>query len=438
MEGRAIARPDLEGRTIGFRSLFEPRRPGLPIAERLESGAKIVLRRRPVERRRSARQLLQRRTERLRRIFEFARPAFPLAERQQSRTQIVLRRRPGDRNPLARQLFERGAIGAHSISEPRRSTLSLAERLKHIAEIGLGVRPRERGFGSRVLRQRAPTNLDGLAQRIVVAALAAFSVERISLPEKIAASLLFVIARNIAGCLAKQPRGLVEFAFGQGHIALGRCRARGAEPLRVLRRLRPLPDPARLLRGGDLSLSRLPQQFVRLLKVSRLNFALGLVYERSRVRIARVQRRDLCLQPPVILRCFCQRLRQFVLGNVGVVAHDPQEVLRRAFRESKRPADLVHMLLLRVGCAPHRRLGQLPKLFGREAKIAGDRVADRAARDRDAALTRVDLGVGESELGLKSKNCETEGERRTTGSEVASAAGSEATGLSAAASLLCP
>jgi hypothetical protein len=71
------------------------------------------------------------------------------------------------------------------------------------------------------------------------------------------------------------------------------------------------------------------------------------------------------------------------------------------------------MLLLRISCAPHLRLGQLPKLFGREAEIAGDRVADRAARDRDAALARVDLGVGESELGLKNKNCDTEGERRT-------------------------
>jgi hypothetical protein len=62
------------------------------------------------------------------------------------------------------------------------------------------------------------------------------------------------------------------------------------------------------------------------------------------------------------------------------------------------------MLLLRVGCAPHRRLGQLPQLFGREAEIAGDRVADRAARDGDAALTRVDLGVGGSELDLKNNS----------------------------------
>jgi hypothetical protein len=72
------------------------------------------------------------------------------------------------------------------------------------------------------------------------------------------------------------------------------------------------------------------------------------------------------------------------------------------------------MLLLRFGCAPHRRLRQLPQLFGREAEIAGDRVANRAARDRDAALTCVDPGVGESEFGRNSKNCETESERRAS------------------------
>jgi hypothetical protein len=54
----------------------------------------------------------------------------------------------------------------------------------------------------------------------------------------------------------------------------------------------------------------------------------------------------------------------------------------------------------------------LPQLLRRESKIAGDRVADRAPGDGDAALARVDLRVGGSKLGLKSNNRETDGERQ--------------------------
>ncbi len=69
-----------------------------------------------------------------------------------------------------------------------------------------------------------------------------------------------------------------------------------------------LLELARLLRGGDLRLGRLTQQFVGALKMPRFNFRLGLFDERFRSRVVRVQGRDLRLQSLVVVGNAIQRL----------------------------------------------------------------------------------------------------------------------------------
>ena len=78
---------------------------------------------------------------------------------------------------------------------------------------------------------------------------------------------------------------------------LGGGRTRRAEHLRVLGRLRLLSQLVRLLRGGDLCLRRLAKQLVGALEMPGVDFGLGLLDERFRSRIIRVQGRDLRLQP---------------------------------------------------------------------------------------------------------------------------------------------
>ena len=101
LERNPLAGPLLQRRAIGRDRLLEPRRPALPLAERRERKAEIVLRRRPVERNPLARPFLQRRAIGLNRLLEPRRPALPLAERRERKAEIVLRRRLVERNHSA-------------------------------------------------------------------------------------------------------------------------------------------------------------------------------------------------------------------------------------------------------------------------------------------------------------------------------------------------
>ena len=97
---------------------------------------------------------------------------------------------------------------------------------------------------------------------------------------------------------------------------------------------------ARLLRGGDLRLRRLAQQFVGALEMPGVDLGLGLFDERSRSRVVRVQRGDLRLQPLVVAGDLGQRLGQLVVGNVWVLADDLQQRLGRVLGHAERLADL--------------------------------------------------------------------------------------------------
>ena len=173
VERNPFARPFLQRRAIGRDRLLEPRRPALPLAERQERIAEIVLRRRPMERDPLARPFLQRRAKGLDRLLKPRRPALPLAERlkriaeivlrhrpssgtrsrvippaprdrprppprtapsrsparraSQAQCQIVLRHRPVERHSLARPFLKRRAIGRNRLLEPRCPALPLAE-----------------------------------------------------------------------------------------------------------------------------------------------------------------------------------------------------------------------------------------------------------------------------------------------------------------------
>ena len=91
-----------------------------------------------MERNPLARLFLQRRAIGRHRLLQPRRPALPLAERRERIAEIVLRRRPVERNPLARALLQRRAIGRDRLLEPRRPALPLAERPERIAEIVTG------------------------------------------------------------------------------------------------------------------------------------------------------------------------------------------------------------------------------------------------------------------------------------------------------------
>ena len=65
---------------------------------------------------------------------------LPLAERCERSAEVVLRLRPVERNPLARPFLRRRATGRHRLLEPRRPALPLAEPPERKAEIVLRLR----------------------------------------------------------------------------------------------------------------------------------------------------------------------------------------------------------------------------------------------------------------------------------------------------------
>ena len=81
LERHALAGIFLQGLAIGGDGLLEPRRPALPLAERSERIAEIVLGHGPVERHALAGIFLQGLAIGGDRLFEPRRAAFPLAER---------------------------------------------------------------------------------------------------------------------------------------------------------------------------------------------------------------------------------------------------------------------------------------------------------------------------------------------------------------------
>ena len=131
-------------------------------------------------------------------------------------------------------------------------------------------------------------------------------------------------------------------------------------------------------------------------KLPSVDLRLGLLDERSRRRIVRVERRDLRLQPLVVAGDLGQRFGQLVVRDVRILADDLQQRLGRVLGHAESLADFDNLMGQRLGRAFHRRLGHLLELFVRQPEIAGDSVAAGAAAVGDGARPSLDPCVPKS------------------------------------------
>ena len=76
------------------------------------------------------------------------------------------------------------------------------------------------------------------------------------------------------------------------------------------------------LRGRDLGLCRLTQQFMSALEMPGLDLGLGLFDKCLRGRIVGIESRDLRLKPLKINGDVTQRLGQLVIRNIRILAND--------------------------------------------------------------------------------------------------------------------
>jgi hypothetical protein len=98
--------------------------PKVPTQQSLRD-AKVVLRRRPIERHSLARPFLQRGVIGLDRLLQPHRAALAFPRPPKCDAKIVLRRRPIERHALARPFLQRGVIGLGRLLQPHRAALAL-------------------------------------------------------------------------------------------------------------------------------------------------------------------------------------------------------------------------------------------------------------------------------------------------------------------------
>jgi len=115
--------------------------------------------------------------------------------------------------------------------------------------------------------------------------------------------------------------------LGHRQIALGRSRGGRSEQLRIPRGLRLRGQLVRLLRRCNLRLPRLRQKLMSGCEVTGGDLRPSAIDKIARCRIVRVQRRDLGLQPFVVIGDFGQRLSQPLIRQVRLFPDDAQQRL---------------------------------------------------------------------------------------------------------------
>ena len=153
----------LQRLAIGRDRPLQPRRPALPLPERQERIAEIVLRPRPLKRNALAGPLLQRGAIGRDRLLQTRRPALPLPKRESATPRLfcTIAQSSGTRS---RSFLQRGAIGRHRLLQMRRPALPLPELPERDAEIVLRHRPVERNPLASVFLQRGAIGRDRLLQ----------------------------------------------------------------------------------------------------------------------------------------------------------------------------------------------------------------------------------------------------------------------------------